>query len=436
MTTAPYLLLDTDFHIRGVNAAYLRATGRSCDELTGAFIFDAFPDNPGDTGSTGVRNLTASLEHVMRHGTPHDMGIQRYDIPDARAPRARAPRARAPQARAPGGETRTPGGFRVKAWSPVNSPLTDPEGRVVGVLHHVEDITTVYESLRHAGGGGTADGARQPTALLRGVLLALAFHQRAARTHGLSAPVDLPGVADADERDVPAAVDLARRDALWHSITHAARQRPSGDGCLAAVCDCAVRELPGADAAVITLHGGGRAHHVQLAVTSLWGQQAEELQWVTGSGPSLTAYATGEPVLVPRLDQPGANWPLFTDAACRIGVGAVFAYPLSTATTTVGTLTLYQRGRGLAAPPAEAEVFAQIAAAVLLADLKGDIAERARATADQDDINAAIGVLAAAQHISTNDALAWLRTTARAKAIPLADLARQILTRRPPGARF
>lgn len=114
----------------------------------------------------------------------------------------------------------------------------------------------------------------------------------------------------------------------------------------------------------------------------------------------------------------------------------MFAYPLSTAATTVGTVTLYQRGRGLAAPPAEAEVFAQIAAAVLPADLKGDIAERARVTADQDDINAVIGVLAAAQHISTNDALAWLRTTARAKAIPLADLARQILTRRPPGARF
>ncbi|MFD6432611.1 PAS domain-containing protein [Streptomyces venezuelae] len=420
MTTAPYLLLDTDLHIRGVNPAYLRATGRAHEELTGAFLFDAFPDNPGDTGSTGVRNLTTSLERVLRRGTPHDMGIQRYDIPESRAP----------------------GGFRVKAWSPVNSPLTDADGRIVGVLHHVEDITTVYESLRHAGGGSAADGAGQPTALLRGVMLALAFHQRAARMTGPAAPVGLSGAGAGARAGAGAgtsgasAVDLARRDALWHGITHAARQSPPGRGCLAAVCDCAVRELPGADAAVITLHGsgshGGGSQNVQLAATSLWGQQAEELQWLTGSGPSLAAFATGEPVLVPLLDQPGSSWPLFTDAACRIGAGAAFAYPLSTSTTTVGTLTLYHRGRGLAKPPADAEVFAQIAAAVLLADLEGDIAERARATADRGDINTAIGVLAATQQISTNDALAWLRTVARTKAMPLADFAREVLARRPP----
>ncbi|WAL99980.1 PAS domain-containing protein [Streptomyces sp. Je 1-369] len=426
MTTAPYLLLDTDFYIRGVNPAYLRATGRSREELIGAFMFDAFPDNPEDTGSTGVRNLTASLERVMRHGDPHDMGIQRYDIP----------------------EPQSPGGFRIKAWSPVNSPLTDAHGRLVGVLHHVEDITTVYESLRHASGSGALDAgngaldaAGQPTALLRGALRALAFHQRAARAAGLAASVDLPGTGTGTGAGVGGGAGgvsgaaLVRRDALWHGITHAARQSPPGSGCLAAVCDCAVRELPGADAAVITLHGNG-AQDVQLAVTSLWGQQAEELQWITSSGPSLTAFATGEPVLVPLLDQPSSNWPLFTDAACRIGVGAAFAYPLSTATTTVGTLTLYHRGEGLSKPPADAEVFAQIAAAMLLADLKGDIGERVRATADHGDINAAIGVLAATQHISTNDALAWLRSTARARAMPLADFAREVLARRPPEASF
>ncbi|MGE6736483.1 PAS domain-containing protein [Streptomyces sp. NPDC059900] len=410
VTTAPYLLLDTDFYIRGVNPAYLRATGRSREELIDAFLFDAFPDNPGDPGSTGVRNLTASLERVMRRGTPHDMDIQRYDIAESRAP----------------------GVFRVKAWSPVNSPLVDADGRVVGALHHIEDITTVYESLHHAGGIGAKDGTGQPPVLLRGAMRALAFHQRALRAAGPVVSADLSDAGAGGAGGVSAA-GLARRDELWHGITHAARQGPPGRGCLAAVCDCAVRELPGTDAAVITLHGSG-SDNVQLAVTSLWGQQAEELQWVTGSGPSLTAFATGEPVLVPLLDQPSSSWPLFTDAACRIGVGAAFAYPLSTATTTVGTLTLYHRGRGITQPPADAEVFAQIATAVLLADLKGDISEQARTSADQGDINTAIGVLSVAQQISTNDALAWLRTTARAKAMSLADFAREVLARRPPAA--
>ncbi|MFF1696391.1 PAS domain-containing protein [Streptomyces sp. NPDC058257] len=411
VTTAPYLLLDTDFYIRGVNPAYLRATGRSHEELIGAFLFDAFPDNPGDTGSTGVRNLSASLESVMRRGTAHDMGIQRYDIPDSQAP--------------------APGVFRVKAWSPVNSPLVDADGRVVGALHHVEDITTVYESLRHAGGIRATESAGQPAPLLRGALLALAFHQRALQATGRAKSADLP--TGAGGTGGMSAAGLARRDTLWHRITHAARQSLPGSGCLAAVCGCAVRELPGADAAVITLHGSG-SHNVQLAVTSSWGQQAEELQWITGSGPSLAAFATGEPVLVPVLDQLSSSWPLFTDAACRIGVGAAFAYPLSTPTTTVGTLTLYHRGRGLTQPPADAEVFAQIATAVLLADLGGDISEQARSTADQDDISTAVTILAVAQQISTNDALAWLRTTARAKAMSLADFAREVLARRPPSA--
>ncbi|WP_372346695.1 PAS domain-containing protein [Streptomyces sp. KL116D] len=411
VTTAPYLVLDTDFYIRGVNPAYLRATGRSREELVGAFIFDAFPDNPDDPGASGVRNLTASLERVLRHGTSDDMGIQRYDIPDLHAPEI----------------------FRVKAWSPVNSPLTDADGRIVGALHHVEDITAVYQSLRHAGGSGAWDGARQPTASLRRAMLALAFHQRAARAPGRAVPGDLPGAGVGD--DGVSAAALARRDALWHSIVHAVGQGRSGGGCAAAVGDCAVRELAGADAAVITLHSSG-SQNVQLAVTSAWGQQAEELQWITGSGPSLTAFATGRPVLVPRLDQPASAWPLFTEAACRIGVGAAFAYPLCTATAPLGTLTLYHRGDGPVKPPDDAEAFAQIATTVLLADLEGEIGEEIRATADQDDINTAVGILAVAQQISTHDALAWLRTTARAKAMTLADCAREVLVRRPPEAPF
>ncbi|MFF3485666.1 hypothetical protein ACFYXC_20685 [Streptomyces sp. NPDC002701] len=78
----------------------LRATGRLRDELIGAFMFDAFPDDPADATATGVRNLTASLERVLRLGAPDDMGIQRYDIPE------------------PGAF----GAFRRKAWNPVDSP--------------------------------------------------------------------------------------------------------------------------------------------------------------------------------------------------------------------------------------------------------------------------------------------------------------------------
>ena len=78
---APYVLLDRRLRIRAVNAAYLNATNRAADELVGADMFEMFPDNPADPGADGVAQLSASLEHVLRSGQPHDMLVQRYDIP-------------------------------------------------------------------------------------------------------------------------------------------------------------------------------------------------------------------------------------------------------------------------------------------------------------------------------------------------------------------
>ncbi|WP_050515492.1 PAS domain-containing protein [Streptomyces rimosus] len=398
VTAAPYVVLDANLRIQAANPAYLRATGRSRDDLVGAFLFDAFPDNPKDATANGVRNLGASLEKVLRRGVPDEMGVQRYDIPDPEAP----------------------GAFRHKTWSPVNSPLLDADGRAVGVLHHVEDITAVHEVLGPAGGGADAwDPARQPTALLRRAMLAAA---RYARAH------DAWQVAQAASGHRSAA-EIARRDALWHRIVHAARQSLP-QGCADAVCSAAVRELPTVDAAAITLHGCGPAPH-HLAASSPSALHAEELQWVTGEGPSLTAYETGEPVSVADVDRCGSRWPFFTDAVSRTGVSAVFAYPLRTVTTTLGTLTLYRDGRGARpmGPPLDAATFADITTVVLLADMDTEIIQRLRATADADDINTAIGVLAAAQGISTHDAAVWLQATAASKRLPRADIARTVLAR-------
>ncbi|MER6693871.1 GAF and ANTAR domain-containing protein [Streptomyces minutiscleroticus] len=150
-----------------------------------------------------------------------------------------------------------------------------------------------------------------------------------------------------------------------------------------------------------------------------------------GQGPSLTAFRTEEPVAVPVVDHAGSAWPLFTDAACRIGVSAAFAYPLRTATATLGTLTLYRTHQGTrpTRPPALGRTCAEIATLVLLADRDTDIIEQLRATADADDINTTIGILAAARHTSTDDAAAWLHATAETTGRPLADIARDILTR-------
>ncbi|GGN51828.1 hypothetical protein GCM10011579_008120 [Streptomyces albiflavescens] len=118
-TPSPYLVLGPDLVIVDVNRAYLQATNRSRDDLVGQYIFDAFPDNPGDPNADGVRNLDASLRRVLATREPDTMALQKYDIPIMQRP----------------------GHFEERWWSPINTPVLAPDGTVAWIIHRVEDVT-------------------------------------------------------------------------------------------------------------------------------------------------------------------------------------------------------------------------------------------------------------------------------------------------------
>jgi PAS domain-containing protein len=75
-----YLVLKPDFTIVAASDAYLRATMTTRDGILGRRIFDVFPDNPDDLTATGVANLSASLNRVLRKRIPDTMALQKYDI--------------------------------------------------------------------------------------------------------------------------------------------------------------------------------------------------------------------------------------------------------------------------------------------------------------------------------------------------------------------
>jgi signal transduction histidine kinase len=116
----PYLLLrpDLQFTIAAVNNAYLQTTGRRREDLLGHPLFDAFPDNPADPGSTSVADLRTSLERVRREGVQDVMGVQRYDLQETQAEE-----------------------FQERYFSPVNSPVLGAAGEVLFILHYVRDVT-------------------------------------------------------------------------------------------------------------------------------------------------------------------------------------------------------------------------------------------------------------------------------------------------------
>jgi signal transduction histidine kinase/DNA-binding response OmpR family regulator len=115
-----YLVLDPDYVIVGASDAYLDATMTQRDAIVGKGIFEVFPDNPDDPGATGVRNLRASLDRVHRDRVPDTMAIQKYDI-------------RRPQV--------SGGGFEVRYWSPVNTPVLGTNQELLYIIHRVEDVT-------------------------------------------------------------------------------------------------------------------------------------------------------------------------------------------------------------------------------------------------------------------------------------------------------
>ena len=117
-SAAPYLLLDVDLQIRAANAAYQRATDHDVAEMAGEAMFEVFPDNPRTPEVRGVELLGKSFERALRTGGADRMGLQRYDVIAG-----------------------TGDGFVHKTWLPINSPIRDQDGQIIGLLHHVEDVT-------------------------------------------------------------------------------------------------------------------------------------------------------------------------------------------------------------------------------------------------------------------------------------------------------
>jgi signal transduction histidine kinase len=115
-----YLVLTPDLTIVAASDAYLTATLTKRGDILGRHLFEIFPDNPDDVGSTGTSNLRASLNRVLRQRAPDAMAAQKYDI-------------RRPESDG--------GGFEERYWSPVNSPVFGKDGEIAYLIHRVEDIT-------------------------------------------------------------------------------------------------------------------------------------------------------------------------------------------------------------------------------------------------------------------------------------------------------
>ncbi len=97
-------------------------TGRSRKGLVGQGLFEAFPNNPNDPNQVSEKTVRASLEYAAVHKEEHMLPVQRYDI---------------------AGENGT---YEEHYWSASNKPVLDTNGKVIYLIHSIENVTTKIKS--------------------------------------------------------------------------------------------------------------------------------------------------------------------------------------------------------------------------------------------------------------------------------------------------
>ncbi|MFG2550622.1 PP2C family protein-serine/threonine phosphatase [Streptomyces sp. NPDC048581] len=185
-------LLTPELVYADANEDFQRLSGRTREQLVGRYIFDVFPENPNDPAATGMRDVRASMLRVVATGERDTMALQRYDVEDPLHP----------------------GHWEERYWSPINAPVLGPDGKVLFVLHRVEEVTELIH-LRGGAGGDT-----------RARVLEAELYTRARELQELN---DRLRQAHAREREVALALQEAMLPARRQVHNHraAVRYRPA-----------------------------------------------------------------------------------------------------------------------------------------------------------------------------------------------------------------
>lgn len=170
-------------------------------------------------------------------------------------------------------------------------------------------------------------------------------------------------------------------------------------------------------------------------------RQLDEFQFTFGEGPCMDAVRDG-PVFAPDIaDVAETRWPAFVGSATDLGVGALFALPVSLANSHVGALDLYRHAPGpllghslvgglMAAELAALPLLDMISAeAELAASGRDEPAWKQLASLARVEVYQATGMVMAQLGVGPAQALARLRAHAFAQGLTASRVAWSIVDR-------
>lgn len=200
---------------------------------------------------------------------------------------------------------------------------------------------------------------------------------------------------------------------------------------LAQVAAMAVRAIPGADGAGLTLLETGRANVIVKSAAFVG--QTEEIQYGLGQGPCISATTEGRTMRSGSLGG-DPRWPRFGPRAGRLGVHSVLALPLQTPGGVVGAMNVYAHARDAFDEHAEevGEVFSVPAAisvlnAQLLDQSERVTAQLSAALTTRPVIDQAIGILRSRSGDTAEEAFEMLRQLSQRQHTKLSELAGRIV---------
>ena len=205
---------------------------------------------------------------------------------------------------------------------------------------------------------------------------------------------------------------------------------------LAAVAAFAVRAIPGADGAGVTLLNVDRVDNMvaALAASAPFVAEIDEIQYVTlNEGPCITAALERRTV---RSGSLGGEkmWPRFGPRVGRLGVHSALSLPLLLPDRVVGAINVYAYGKNVFDEHAAefGELFAKPAAvavynAQILADALALSVQLQAALSTRPVIDQAIGLIRGRTGRNADDAFAQLRAMSQSEHRKLAEVAQRIV---------
>ena len=202
---------------------------------------------------------------------------------------------------------------------------------------------------------------------------------------------------------------------------------------LAEVAKDLISSAVGAGALLIDEHGT----KTSTGATDSLVEVADAVQYELGEGPCLSAWAAQAPQRVDDTTDDG-RWPEWSAAAARSGIRSVLSVPLVFQHRSLGAMKVYA-----AAPAAFTDHEERLlgllaaAAAVLLGSAQSrEAPQRLSAAlqaglAERQTIDRATGMLMEQRATDPQDAHCVLLTASRNRGRPMAEVARQVLDRRP-----